>query len=140
MKKFAASVIVALLMCAGLVAASSTTASARPYIPEIRTSCNATSQGTVNKNQRPKLRVAVRAQGSNRTPRGTIKINYVRLNGGKRVSYQRAYSGSPIVYDFPPLRKPGRYRVVIRYNPPGTSPFYSCSDDANQFVRNRPRR
>lgn len=140
MKKFAASVIVALLMCAGLVAASSTTASAAPYPQPVRTSTNATSQGTVNRFERPSLRVNVRPRGAtNRTPRGTVTVNYVRRNGGKRVSYTRGYNG-PTVYSFPALRRPGAYFVVVRYNPGGNSVFKASSDTANQFVRNRPRR
>ncbi|MCH1866005.1 hypothetical protein [Nocardioides sp. CFH 31398] len=138
MKKFAASVIVALLMSAGLVAASSTTASAAPYPPRFETSCNATSQGSVNRFERPSLRVNVRPRGTNRSPRGTVTVNYVRREGGKRVSYTRGYNG-PTVYSFPALRRPGRYYVVIRYNPGANSVFKSCSDTANQFVRNRPR-
>ncbi len=139
MKKFAVSVIVALLMSAGLVAASTATASAAPYPPPFETNCNATSQGAVNRLERPRLRVNIRPRGTNRAPRGTVRVNYVRRDGGQRRSYSRDYNGQPTVYSFPALRQPGRYYVVIRFNPPRGSVFKSCTDSANQFVRNRPR-
>lgn len=137
MKKLIVGLLVAFLMTTGLVALTSSQATAAcPY-----TGCFATS--TVLKGPNPKpvttkrrasFAVTVNGRGTNANPRGTYTIGVV----GKR-RFSRTISVPPRgVARFTLRRLPkGTYRIAVRYTPYANSPFKGSVSGVKRFTITR---
>lgn len=116
MKKLIASLAVAFLMAAGLVAGASTTATAGPYSGTVQTIVDS-STNNPRSNQNLRVRINVQAAQGNGTPRGPVQITIARKSDGKAVRvYKRYYNGNAHNY---PLRtkglKAGRYVIIVTF-------------------------
>jgi hypothetical protein len=137
MKKLIASLAVAFLMAAGLVAGTSVTATAGPYSGSVSTIVQS-SASNPRTNQNLRVRIGVRAAQGNGTPRGPVQVTIARKSNGKAVRvFKRYYDGSPNTYKFRTKGlKPGRYIVIVTYIGRSNS-VYRGSATAGDFVVRR---
>lgn len=137
MKKLIASLAVAFLMTAGLVAGTSTTASAGPYARTVDTVCNArATPPRIRLNQTPRVRVNVRPQMSNGDPRGPVRISFSSRDGRVTRNYQVFYDGAPETYSFARLPRAARYAVTVEFIGYDNAVFKSCVSSARLYVFN----
>lgn len=139
MKKFFASILVAMLMAAGLVATTGGSAQAAcPYTGCIATNTKVNAPNDdVARHNFARIRVRVKAPGSNAEPTGQIKV-VVRRKADGEVYYRerKAYEGGKLVFITPKLHKLGKYFVVARFRPPANSVFTrSTGTDSFRVVR-----
>lgn len=137
MKKLMLGLLVAFLMSTGLVAFSSTQASAAcPY-----TGCFATTtslQGPVNgpvtTKKRATFKVTVKGRGTNAKPRGTATV---RVSGKRSFAQQVTVPASGVAtFKLRKLVK-GTYRVRVTYSPNGNSPFKGSASGVKTFTIKR---
>lgn len=116
MKKLIAGLFAAILTTAGLVAVSSTSASAACT----RYVCNNTQAvkpkpQNIRAGQKPKkVRVAVRVRGGNIAARGVVTVTITGPRGFRKSTRVR-YTGKPRAVNMPRLKRVGNYRVVIAF-------------------------
>lgn len=136
MKKLIASLAVAFLMAAGLVAGTTSTASAGPYSGSVSTICNAqATPASIRVNQRPKVRVNIRPAQGNGNPRGPVQISFNSRDGEVTRTYQRFYNGSPRTYGFNRLPRSARYNITVTYIGYSQTVYRPCATSARLFVR-----
>lgn len=127
MKKLMATVFVTVLMAAGLVIGTSSTASANcfptKYSGCIQTRTNVSSPAAVAKKRRATLCATVQARRSNATPIGRVVIKVKRNQGGYFQKSSLAYAGGSVCLRTKKLRLRGGYTVVAKFKSPGNSVF-----------------
>lgn len=140
MKKIVAAILTAFLMSAGLVAATSTTATAAcPYQGCIATETQAIGLKAKAPNK-AKIFVKVSSFG-NGQPDGRLQFTFVNKRG-ESITFNRAYpsrKGKSKVYNFRPLAK-GRYDVIVTFIPSDDSAYEGSSDSTKVTVRGGRRR
>ena len=141
MKKLFAAIITAFLMSAGLVATSTSTASAAdcPY-----QGCTYTETQAVGlKSRAPrKARIYVNVSSfGNGRPQGVIRFTFVNERTGRSFTATRNFPGGGrnSVFGFRPVPK-GKYTVVVNYAPADGTNFQGSSDTANVRVKGGRRR
>ena len=111
MKKLIIAMGAAVMVAAGLVAASGTTASAAPYPGTVRTSTSAVGLGPF----KGVAKVYVRVISDSGKPKGEVNFTFVNRKSGKSTSFSRGYDGRAKTYTFD-LNK-GRYSVLVTFVP-----------------------
>jgi len=131
----------AILMAAGLVAASGGPASAdcgpSNYPRCVNTAVKIKAPNRlVNQYNVARIRVRVNAVGSNAEPRGRVKV-VVRGNSDGEVYYRetKAYEGGKLVFITPELKFTGLYTATAKFKPtPGTVFNSSTGTDTFRVV------
>jgi hypothetical protein len=139
MKKLFAAIIAGALLSFGLVATTTTTASAAcPY-----TACTATASAIKTK---PKVQLGRKGKVLFRTvslgnvpPSGSVLITIKRKGGGFTVTRQISYTGGTVRLNTKKLRRLGTYTVRAVFSPPPNSIFLS-SAATSTFKVKRARR
>lgn len=124
MKRLIIGLISALLMTAGLVGVSSTSASAVcPYTGCVKTATKVTVPNSpVKKGKKAKVCVSVKTDG-NGNPRGRVGIIVKRTNGGYSFLNNKPYSGGKVCFKTTKIKKTGRYVVRATFSPGASTPF-----------------
>ncbi|GAA1915805.1 hypothetical protein GCM10009737_16550 [Nocardioides lentus] len=133
MKKIIASLAVAFLMTAGLVAGTSTTASAGPYSGTI-TTIPQVQAPVVRPGQRGRIRLEVQSEAGNAPVRGPVLITISKRPSGVARTVKRFYNGNPRNYRLPKLA-PGRYTLVVTYVGYPRSVYKPSTQVRNLFVQ-----
>lgn len=131
MKKLAATLVVAVLMAAGLVAASGTPASAHcaptQYAGCYRTVTKLTATKRVPKGTRATICVTVTPASGSAKPMGTVTIGIQKRRSSKVIRREVDYYGGKTCLVTRKFAKKGRYVVTGVYRSPGGSVFYDSS-------------
>jgi hypothetical protein len=133
MKKLIVGLLASFMVAAGLVAFSSTPATAAcPYTACIATTTTANAAAV--KVRRPAtVTVRVKAARSGNTPvRGSLTVTVKRVGGGFSKVIRSSYTGSAKKVRTPRLNKKGRYTVVVRFTPARNS-IYKASNGRDSF-------
>jgi hypothetical protein len=130
--KTVVSLLVAALVALGLISVSSPANAAYPK--SIATVCNAVSKPLyIKSSATPHLAFSATPAAGNGTPKGTVRITFVKKGVAVR-SVTRTYSGGNAVFSFTPLSK-GDYSIGARLVTSTSSVFQNCRDGARLFVR-----
>jgi hypothetical protein len=132
--RFIACITAALLICAGLVAGSTTAAQADPYPGTVRTSTAISGKTVIKLGKRAVVKVRVSAAGNPR-PRGKVKLTVDPQRGGVTFSLTKAYVGNRVTFRTPTLMKRGAYTLTAKYIPPSGSVFKPSSKSKFIFVK-----
>ena len=140
MKKLISGMFAAILMTAGLVAATGGTASANctpsQYSGCVDTKTKIFAPNIVPRGTKAKVCATVKAKGSNATPVGTVKFKVTRNAGGVLFKKKLAYSGGKICVKTKRLWKVGGYTVRAKFKSPAGSIFMNSKDtDGFDVVR-----
>lgn len=139
MKKLFAAVITAFLLSAGLVATTSSPASAAPCTyPD---TCFATSTDVIGlKSKAPsKAKLFVQASSfGNGRPDGRLSFTFVRADGTS-FTLSRSFNGKNRAYNFKGLRE-GEYSVIVTFIPSDDSQYLGSSDSTSVTVKDSKRR
>ena len=131
MKKLIAALFAAVLMAAGLVVATGSTASANcdptHYAGCVPTKTKITAPGAVPKGKKATLCVTVKAKGSNATPTGKVVIKLKRNQGGYFFKSSGAYSGGEVCVKSGKLNAKGGYTATAKFKSPAGSVFQNSS-------------
>jgi hypothetical protein len=134
MKKLIVGLLASFLVAAGLVAFSSTPATAAcPYTACIATSTKVSvpAQVKVRRNATVSIRVAP-ARSGNAAVRGSLAVTVKRVGGGYTKVIRASYTGSTKRVRTPRLNKKGRYNVTVRFTPARNS-IYKASTGRDSF-------
>lgn len=125
MKKLIASIFVAVLMTAGLVATTTSTANAAcPYTSCVATEVKLARPLEVKKGQRAHMKVDVVAQSGNAEPVGRVTLIVKKVGGGFFQKTVKSVSGGdPVGFVTKRLFKTGRYTATAVYAPRSGSVF-----------------
>lgn len=115
MKKLIVGMVATVMVAAGLVAASGTSASAAPYPGTVQTRTSAVGLGPFT----GKAKVYVRVISDSGKPKGTVNLTFVNRKSGASTSFNRDYGGSAKTYTFDVNK--GRYSVLVTFVPPDDS-------------------
>ena len=132
--RFIACIAAALLICAGLVAGSTTAAQAAPYPGTVRTSTALSGKTVVKLGKRAVVKVKVSTAGTAR-PRGKVKLIVDPQRGGVTFSITKVYAGNSVTFRTPKLMKRGPYTLTAKYLPPPRSVFKRSSKSKFIFVK-----
>lgn len=135
MKKLIIGLFAAILMSAGLVAFSGSTATADPYPGTVDTTTQ-TNANNVRQGRKATVRTDVFTAG-NGTPKGHLDIVVKRDAGGFVFRTTRWYDGTTDVVQTPKLKKKGRYTVSARFDARDGSVFKNSSDSTTFRVKAR---
>ncbi len=123
MKRLIVGLLFAALSVCGLVAVSSAPAGADPYPGTVQTTVVVKHKKKVPVRHRIKIKVTVTAAG-NAQPTGQVKIKVKRVGGGaKKFKRTVSYAGGTVKFRTGKLKRPGRYKVKVKYIPPAGSVF-----------------
>ena len=132
MKKYLGSLIAAIMMAAGLVAFTGTTATAAcPYTGCIETSTRVTAQNPVERFHRAHIDVKV-TTGGNGVPKGRVTIFVRRALGGYKFTDSMVYTGGEVTFTTTKLAKLGKYIATVRFDRKAGSAF-TDSDNVDTF-------
>jgi hypothetical protein len=127
MKKLIAALFAAVLMAAGLVVATASTASANctpsQYSGCVSTVTKVKTPGVVPQGKKARVCATVNARGSNATPVGTVVFKIKRNAGGYFFKASKALSGGTACVKTGKLVKTGGYLVTAKYKSPSGSIF-----------------
>jgi len=138
MKKLLSVVVITFLMAAGLVATSSSPATAAcPYSACIDTKTKVNAPRAIKWGQRLHVRVKVNAPG-NIKPRGTINLRVTR-HGRLVDTRSQAYTGGRLHMVTGRLIRKGWYKVTATFVPDTNSVFNGSSDKQRFKVKKRHR-
>lgn len=136
MKKLIAILFTAVLVAAGLVAATGGTASANctptQYSGCVRTTTKAQVPDFAAQGERARICARVNAIGSNAKPTGRIVFKIKRAKGGYFEKQAVAYAGGKTCITTRVLNRKGKYNVTAKYQSPDGSVF-SNSVGFNDF-------
>ena len=134
MKKLIAALFAAVLMAAGLVVATGSTASANcspsQYSGCVQTKTKVTVPASVPKGKKARICVTVKAKGSNATPVGRVVIKLKRNQGGYFFKSSGAYSGGEVCVKSGKLNKRGGYTATAKFKSPKGSIFQNSTGSA----------
>ena len=119
MKKLIVGLVAAVMLAAGLVSASGTTASAAAYPGSCATTTSAIGLGPYKGKAKVFVRVLSNRCGK---PKGKIDFTFVNKGNGNSLHFRRDYSGGERTYTFKSLNR-GRYSALVTYLPPTGSMF-----------------
>jgi hypothetical protein len=122
MKRLIAGLLFAALASCGLVGISSATASADPYPGTVKTTVIVKVKKHTFVGRKAKIKVTVTASG-NAQPAGKVKIVVKRVGGGAKFKRNLNYTGGTVKFKTHKLKKPGRYKIKVKYLPPAGSVF-----------------
>lgn len=122
MKKLIASLIAGFMLTAGLVvAASSAPVHAAPYPPTVVTKVVLKAPGTIKKGKW--VTATVKVVAGSASPKGTVRVQIKRLEGGYNTIVTKSYNGSPKSFKSSKLTKTGKYMIIVRFTPKSGSVF-----------------
>lgn len=127
MKRLIIGLIAAVMMCAGLVGVSSTSANATcPYTGCVKTKTKVTvPNAPVKKGHKAKVCVRVTTNG-NGTPKGRVTATVVKKSDGALMwSRTKQYKGGKLCFTTPKLMKKGEYSARGVFAPYSSSVFGS---------------
>lgn len=127
MKKLISGLFAAVLMAAGLVVATGSTASANctpsQYSGCVRTVTDVTTPGIVPKGSKAKVCATVKAKGSNATPVGTVVFKVKRNTGRYFFKTTKNLRDGKACVKTGRLKRTGGYGVTAKYKSPAGSIF-----------------
>ena len=130
MKRLIIGLISALLMTAGLVGVSETSATAAcPYTGCVKTYTKVSGPKVIKKGKAGRFCVTVTTRGNGK-PRGTVTLNIKRSKGAFEYTATKPYHGTRC-FGTPVLTKGGYYRVRAHFEGKGV---YGNSNDWTSFV------
>lgn len=131
MKKFAATLVAAVMMTAGLVVASSAPAAAQcspsQYAGCFKTLTKATATKRVPQGTRATICVTVTVASGSAQPMGTVTVSIKKRRSSQVIRRQIDYFGGKTCLVTRKLTKKGRYLVAADYRSPSGSVFYNSS-------------
>ena len=134
MKRLIIGLISALLMTAGLVGVSETSATAAcPYTGCVKTYTHVTGPKVIKKGKAGRFCVTVTTRGNGK-PRGTVTLNIKRSKGAFEYTATKPYHGKRC-FGTPILTKGGYYRVRAHFE--GKGAFGNSNDWTSFVVRGR---
>jgi hypothetical protein len=133
-KRLIAGIVAALLICAGLVAGSTTAAQADPYPGTVRTSTSLSGKSVIRLGKRAVVKVKVSTAGNTR-PRGKVRLIVKPRRGGATFSVTKMYVGNRVTFRTPKLKKRGAYTLTAKFLPPPRSVFRPSSSSKIIFVK-----
>ena len=119
--------VTGLIVAAALALGSITVAVADPYPGTVGTVADADGARKVHRGKKPTTKVRVRAAG-NAKPVGRLKVTYSRVDGGFRATKTVKYSGKSVSFKGPRVKKRGKYKVLVRFDPKPESVFKKSRD------------
>ena len=143
MKKLIAAIAAAVMMSFGLVATTTSSASAAPC--QYPQTCFETQTNAVglraNGRRVAKIFVGVTSFGNGR-PTGVVGFTFVNPRTGKSTYFQRRYpsaNGRSKVFTFAPLRA-GKYKVIVTFAPEDDSQYLGSSTTTKVKVKGGKKR
>lgn len=134
MNKVAATLVVAVMMAAGLVVASGGSASAHcaptQYAGCFRTVTKVTATKRVPKGTRATVCVTVNVASGSARPLGTVTMSIKKRRSAKVIRRDVEYFGGKVCMVTRKFKKKGRYTVTAVYRSPDGSVFYDSSGRA----------
>lgn len=131
MKRLIIGLISAVLMAAGLVGVSGSSASAVcPYTGCVKTSTAVTVPNSpVTKGGKAKICVSVKTAG-NGAPKGRVGVSVKRTKGGYSFVNNKKYSGGQVCFKSTTLNRAGRYAVRASFFPGANTSFGPSKNSA----------
>ena len=131
MKKFAATLVAAVMMTAGLVVATGAPASAQcspsQYAGCYKTLTKATATKRVPTGTRATICVTVSVPSGSAKPMGTVTVSLKKRRSSQVIRRQIDYFGGKTCMVTRKFTKKGRYFVTADYRSPSGSVFYDSS-------------
>lgn len=124
MKKLIVGMLFAALAACGLVGLSGTSATAAdPYPGTVATNITVKAKQTVAVGAKARIKITVKATGSNAKPTGQVEVTVKRVGGGAKFSKRfNNYTGKKVKFS-PRITKAGKYKVKVKYIPTGQSVY-----------------
>jgi hypothetical protein len=127
MKKLISVLFATVLMAAGLVVATGSSASANctpsQYSGCVTTKTKVSAPNSVDKGSKATVCAKVKAVNSNATPTGTVVFTVTRNKGNYFFKKSVSYSGAKVCVSTSKLKKKGGYSVSAKYKSPDGSVF-----------------
>lgn len=122
MKKLTIGLLFAALAVCGLVGVAPSATAADPYPGTVQTTLVVKAKKKVVVGKKGKVKATVTASG-NVSPTGKVQVKVKRVGGGFTFKQTRTYTGGTLKFKTRALKKPGRYKVKVKYVPTAGSVF-----------------
>ena len=139
MKRLVVGLLFAVLTVGGLVGISTPSATADPYPGTVQTSVVIQAKKKVAQGRRGKVKISVTASGNAR-PTGNVRVIIRKVGGGYKLRLNVSYNGGIVKVKTSRLKKPGRYKVKVKYLPPANSVFTKSKGKGGFKVKRKRKR